>query len=60
MQEMRQKEAYFRAAAAWALGRIGSPTAVTVLRRAANDENSFVRETAAEAFDKIADPEKKH
>jgi HEAT repeat protein len=42
------------------LGRIGSPTAVTVLRRAANDENSFVRETAAEAFDKIADPEKKH
>lgn len=49
----REKEARVRAAVVWALGEIGDPAAEPTLKRALNDDNSLVRDNAAEALDKL-------
>jgi HEAT repeat protein len=53
VQRMKENEAYLRAAVAWALGQIGDAQAQSVLLRAADDENSLVRDAAKQALEKL-------
>jgi len=55
----KEKESRVRASVAWALGQIADPSAQEILRRAMNDENSLVRDAAAEALAKISDKEER-
>ena len=48
-----------RASVAWALGQIGDANAKEILTRAANDENSLVRDAAGEALAKITEKQEK-
>ena len=49
----KEKESRVRASVAWALGQIADPSARDILRPAMNDQNSLVRDAAAEALAKI-------
>ncbi len=51
----REREARVRASVAWALGQIGDASAGATLKRALNDQNSLVRDAAAEALAKITE-----
>ncbi|MGD0058789.1 MAG: HEAT repeat domain-containing protein [Verrucomicrobiia bacterium] len=55
----KEKESRVRASVAWALGQIADPSAREILRRAVNDENSLVRDAAAEALAKIAEKQER-
>jgi len=44
---------------AWALGQIGDANAKEILMRAVNDENSLVRDAAAEALAKVTEKQEK-
>ncbi len=50
---LKDKEPSVVSAAAWALGRIGSPAALSELQSLVNNENSDIRENAVEAFERI-------
>lgn len=54
-QRMKENIAYLCASAAWALGQIGDEQARTILVRAADDDNSLVRDAAKEALKKISE-----
>jgi len=56
---MKEKESRVRASVAWALGQIGDANAKEILTRAVNDENSLVRDAAAEALAKITEKEER-
>src|SRR2546429_3206781 len=56
---MKEKESRVRASVAWALGQIGDANAKEILTRAVNDENSLVRDAAAEALAKITEKAEK-
>jgi HEAT repeat protein len=56
---MKEKESRVRASVAWALGQIGDTNAKEILARAMNDENSLVRDAAAEALAKITEKEER-
>ncbi len=56
---MKEKESRVRASVAWALGQIGDANAKEILTHAVNDENSLVRDAAAEALAKISEKEEK-
>ena len=56
---MKEKESRVRASVAWALGQIGDAKAKVILARAVNDENSLVRDAAAEALAKISEKEER-
>ena len=53
VRALQQQQAYFRNALTWSLGEIGKASSLPVLRQALQDPNSFVRENADEAIDKI-------
>ncbi len=55
----KEKESRVRASVAWALGQIADPSAQEILRRAMNDQNSLVRDAAAEALAKIAEKQER-
>lgn len=55
VRQMKEREARVRASVAWALGELGDPVTVETLTKAANDENSLVRDAAIEALAKIND-----
>jgi HEAT repeat protein len=55
----KEKESRVRASVAWALGQIADPSAQEILRRAMNDENSLVRDAAAEALAKISEKQER-
>jgi HEAT repeat protein len=55
----KEKESRVRASVAWALGQIADPSAQEILRRAMNDENSLVRDAAAEALAKITEKQER-
>jgi len=59
MRLLKEKESRVRASVAWALGQIGDPSAQDTLKRALNDENSLVRDAAAEALAKISEKEER-
>ena len=59
MRLRKEKESRVRASVAWALGQIADPSAQEILRRAMNDENSLVRDAAAEALAKIAEKQER-
>lgn len=50
---LKDEEPSVVSAAAWALGRIGSPAALSALQSLVNDKNSDIRENAAEAAERI-------
>ena len=52
---LKEKESRVRASVAWALGQIADPSAQGTLKRALNDQNSLVRDAAAEALAKISE-----
>jgi HEAT repeat protein len=54
-----EKESRVRASVAWALGQLGDPSAQETLKRALNDENSLVRDAAAEALAKISEKQER-
>jgi HEAT repeat protein len=54
-----EKESRVRASVAWALGQLGDPSALDTLKRALNDENSLVRDAAAEALAKISEKQER-
>ncbi len=56
---MKEKESRVRASVAWALGQIGDANAKEILTHAVNDENSLVRDAAAEALAKISEKEER-
>jgi HEAT repeat protein len=56
---MKEKESRVRASVAWALGQIGDVNAKEILLRSMNDENSLVRDAAAEALAKITEKEER-
>ena len=56
---LKEKESRVRASVAWALGQIGDVNAKEILTRAMNDENSLVRDAAAEALAKITEKEER-
>jgi HEAT repeat protein len=56
---MKEKESRVRASVVWALGQIGDASAKGILTRAMNDENSLVRDAAAEALARISEKEEK-
>jgi HEAT repeat protein len=53
LRETREKESRVRASVVWALGQIADPVAHPTLIKALNDENSLVRDNAAEALAKL-------
>jgi HEAT repeat protein len=55
MRIQREQEARVRASVAWALGQIGDGAAHDTLEQALNDQNSLVRDAAAEALAKISE-----
>jgi HEAT repeat protein len=55
----KEKESRVRASVAWALGQIADPSAQEILRRAMNDENSLVRDAAAEALARITEKQER-
>jgi HEAT repeat protein len=59
MRLRKEKESRVRASVAWALGQIADPSAQEILRRAMNDENSLVRDAAAEALAKITEKQER-
>jgi HEAT repeat protein len=59
MRLRKEKESRVRASVAWALGQIADPSAQEILRRAMNDDNSLVRDAAAEALAKIAEKQER-
>ena len=59
MRLRKEKESRVRASVAWALGQIADPSAQEILRRAMNDENSLVRDAAAEALAKISEKQER-
>ena len=59
LREAREKESRVRAAVVWALGQIGDPVAHPMLTKALNDENSLVRDNAAEALTKLQEHEER-
>jgi HEAT repeat protein len=59
MRLLKEKESRVRASVAWALGQIADPSAQETLKRALNDENSLVRDAAAEALAKISDKQER-
>ena len=52
---LKEKESRVRASVAWALGQLADPSAHETLKRALNDDNSLVRDAAAEALAKISE-----
>jgi HEAT repeat protein len=54
-----EKESRVRASVAWALGQLADPSAQDTLKRALNDENSLVRDAAAEALAKISEKQER-
>jgi HEAT repeat protein len=56
---IKEKESRVRASVVWALGQIGDANAKNTLMRAMNDENSLVRDAAAEALARISEKEEK-
>ena len=50
---LKDKEPSVVSAAAWALGRIGSPNALAALQELVNNENIDIRENAVEAVERI-------
>jgi HEAT repeat protein len=58
-RQMKEREARVRASVAWALGQIADPRAHEILVRAANDDNSLVRDAAAEALARITEREER-
>lgn len=59
MRLRKEKESRVRASVAWALGQIADPSAQEILRRAVNDDNSLVRDAAAEALAKISEKQER-
>ncbi|HVM61403.1 MAG TPA: HEAT repeat domain-containing protein [Verrucomicrobiae bacterium] len=59
MRLRKEKESRVRASVAWALGQIADPSARDILKRALNDENSLVRDAAAEALARIAEKQER-
>ncbi|HTS16284.1 MAG TPA: HEAT repeat domain-containing protein [Verrucomicrobiae bacterium] len=59
MRLRKEKESRVRASVAWALGQIADPSARDILRRAMNDENSLVRDAAAEALARITEKQER-
>lgn len=58
-RQMKEREARVRASVSWALGQLGDPAAKQILIRAADDENSLVRDAAIEALAKIVEREER-
>jgi HEAT repeat protein len=56
---MKEKESRVRASVVWALGQIGDANAKEILTGAMNDENSLVRDAAAEALARVNEKEEK-
>jgi HEAT repeat protein len=56
---MKEKESRVRASVVWALGRLGDASAKEIVTRAVDDENSLVRDAAAEALARISEKEEK-
>jgi len=56
---LKEKESRVRASVAWALGQIADPSAQETLKRALNDDNSLVRDAAAEALAKISEKQER-
>ena len=55
----RENEARVRASVAWALGQIADLSSLEILQRAANDQNSLVRDSAQEAIQKILEKQER-
>ncbi len=55
VRQMKEREARVRASVAWALGELSDPVTIETLNKAANDENSLVRDAAIEALAKIGE-----
>jgi HEAT repeat protein len=55
LRVQREREARVRASVAWALGQLGDSAASATLKQALNDQNSLVRDAAAEALAKISE-----
>lgn len=56
---LKEREARVRASVAWALGQIADPSSLEILRRAADDENSLVRDAAQEAIARILEQQER-
>jgi HEAT repeat protein len=56
---LKEKESRVRASVAWALGQIADPSAQETLKHALNDDNSLVRDAAAEALAKISEKQER-
>lgn len=56
---LKEKESRVRASVAWALGQLADPSAQEILKRALNDDNSLVRDAAAEALAKISEKQER-
>jgi HEAT repeat protein len=56
---LKEKESRVRASVAWALGQLADPSAQDILKRAVNDDNSLVRDAAAEALAKISEKQER-
>ena len=54
-----EKEARVRASVAYALGQIADPKATATLQKAANDQNSLVRDAAIEALARIVEKQER-
>ena len=59
LRREKEKEARVRASVVWALGQLADTAARDTLARAANDENSLVRDAATEALAKITEREER-
>ncbi|MFQ5859145.1 MAG: HEAT repeat domain-containing protein [Anaerolineae bacterium] len=53
---LHDKDRFVRRAAAWALGQLGDPSAVSALRAALQDKDEDVRRAAARALGQLGDP----
>jgi HEAT repeat protein len=59
VRQKEEKEIRVRASVVWALGQIGDPAARDTLLKAADDNNSIVRDQAVEALQRLKEQEDK-
>ena len=60
VRQMRERESRVRTAVVWALGQLHAAEATPILKQAADDVNSMVRDAANEALAKIQENQERN